>query len=489
MSKRVAVIVVAMLLAPALASALDVNGHLMTYGNQRVLHVWGTPYERGYAQGYHLAGDIMDNLEIYAFPPEGAGPLIYEMARAWVRNHFGIADAFLDEAIGMKDGMLAAGMPAYVPIIKRDFDEYDIVTLVGISEIAGLLCSTLAGWGDATSSDPDYPGALIVGHNTDYVMEPEGAFTAGINALIIAHTPDDPDQQRYAGIAYPGFIGLVAGMNESGIGAMVNRGAIVMDPDTVQWDPEILFGVWETRMAIAARDENGDGKNTVQDAIDHLEAEPLFSASIWQFFGPSDRSDPPMVSYHANHFQRAIRVPADDVNFAPDAMVEFNWETALVPQRSPVEQLRYISALSLYNLYYSRKVTQDNLWDFLLIESGEEPNSVTLHSMIFVPDAMRVGVSYWHDYENEPLANHQWYDFDDLFEMPDPPPDDDDDAADDDASDDDDDAADDDDADFEDDDDAADDDDDATLDDDDASDDDAIPASDDDDNSDSGCGC
>ncbi|MCZ7585254.1 MAG: hypothetical protein M5R36_19010 [Deltaproteobacteria bacterium] len=132
------------------------------------------PYDMGYAHGYYLAPDILRIMEVYAFPPEGKSPLIYELAKAWVMNTFEFDDAMLNEARGIYDGMIATGMDDFVPVLGRPFDRDDILTLTGISDIGGLLCSTVAAWGPATADDPAIAGGVAVAHNTDYIFRTRG---------------------------------------------------------------------------------------------------------------------------------------------------------------------------------------------------------------------------------------------------------------------------------------------------------------------------
>ncbi len=59
----VVVLVLAMLLPAVVVRAaeppIEVNGTLSTIDHVRVLRVWGTPQERGYAHGHLLAKDIV----------------------------------------------------------------------------------------------------------------------------------------------------------------------------------------------------------------------------------------------------------------------------------------------------------------------------------------------------------------------------------------------------------------------------------------------
>lgn len=424
--------ITAVFLAASLGFArADVSGHLMNFDDQRVLHVWGTPYERGFAQGYYLSDDIDANLRIYAFPPPGESTIYYEAARALIMHHFTFPPAFVQEAQGVVDGMTAAGLPTYVDVLERDLDANDILTFNGLTELSGILCAALTAWGDATSGDPELGGALAIAHNTDYIVEPDDPYVGGRTGIIIAQDPPEDGGYGYATVAYPGILGVIAGMNDAGLGIVANKGAYDVttapDPDT-EW----VVGVWNARLALTTADYDGDGADTIGDLLSFYDDTPVHSPSILQFFGRADNADPPAAVLEANYEVRALRQP-NDPNLPADVMLTLNWEDALMPVRSETAALRYWHSVWLVTTVYENALDLSKLWNYLWEARGGYDISVTLHSMIFVPDLMRVGASYWTSEETVPATAHQWYDYADLFAYPPDPDDDTDDDMDDDA--------------------------------------------------------
>ncbi len=480
MKLRVAVL--ALLLIAALpAESPAVNGSLRsTDKGQRVLHVWGTDYEMGYAHGFLLGQEIVDIMGVYGLP----GPMYttqkFNDERAFIFDTFDLDPELLDEAQGMFDGLIDAGADTYVPSLGRDLNAGDIVAFTALRELAGLQCATWAAWGDATADDPAIGGQMAVAHNSDFVLvgDETTLHFAGTHGLVVAYEPSDPDRQRYVSVVFPGFLGVMAGLNESGVGLFVNRGSIVIDRANMNLDPGIVLGIHETRKALAAADGNDDGKNDIFDIHEHFEGVRQYAPAILQAFGPANRTNPPSAVLEINNLIRASRFPADDPNLAPDMQLSLNWEDKLLPVRQTFHQIRYVFDEKLINETYGHAASVANLWDFLDRNAGVPQINVTFYSMIFLPEQLRVGLSLWSDFDNDPASNHVWYDFEELFVEGDDDTDDDapDDDTDDDVTDDDvtdDDATDDDAAD----DDSAADDDDAIGDDD--ADDDATPSADD----------
>ncbi|MCC6159620.1 MAG: hypothetical protein IT350_16330 [Deltaproteobacteria bacterium] len=449
MKLRVCPILVLIVAAcPSLSPA--VNGSLRsTDKGQRILHVWGTDYEMGYAHGFLLGQEIVDVMSVYGLP----GPMYtaqeFNDERDFTFDTFEFDAELLDEAEGMFDGLVDAGADLHVPPLDRDLNADDIVTFTALRELAGLQCATWAAWGDATAGDPDIDSQMAVAHNSDFVLvgDESTLHYAGTHGLVVAYEPSDPDRQRYVSVVFPGFLGVAAGLNESGVGIFVNRGSIVIPRASMNLDPGIVLGIYQTRKALAARDGNEDGVNDIVDIHDHFAGVRQYAPAIIQAFGPAGRSNPPSAVLEINNLVRASRLPADDANFAPDMQLSLNWEDQLVPVRQTFHQIRYVFDEKLINETYGHAASLANMWDFLDRNAGVPQINVTFYSMIFLPEQLRVGLSLWSDFDNDPSTNHVWYDFEELFTEVDDDTDDDatdDDSADDDLADDDDDAADDD---------------------------------------------
>ncbi|MCL4234694.1 MAG: hypothetical protein KJ042_09255 [Deltaproteobacteria bacterium] len=429
--------IVTMVFAVCPGASLAVNGSLRsTDKGQRVLHVWGTDYEMGYAHGFLLGQEVVDVMGVYGLP----GPMYtvqeFNDERDFIFDTFDIDPELEDEAQGLYDGLVDAGADLHVPSLGRDLNADDIVAFTALRELAGLQCATWAAWGDATVADAEIDGQMVVAHNSDFTLvgDETTLHYAGTHGLVIAYEPSDPDRQRYVSIVFPGFLGVMAGLNESGVGMFVNRGSIVIPRANMNLDPGVVLGIYQTRKALAARDGNDDGVNDIVDIHDHFAGVREYAPAIIQAFGPAARTNPPSAVLEINNLVRASRLPADDPNFAPNMQLSLNWEDKLVPVRQTFHQIRYVFDEKLINETYGHAASIANMWDFLDRNAGVPQLNVTFYSMIFLPEQLRVGLSLWSDFDNDPATNNVWYDFEELFAEADD--DTDDDASDDDADDD-----------------------------------------------------
>jgi hypothetical protein len=399
------------------ATPPDLHGLLRTNQGQRLLYLWGSYYDMGFAHGYLLADDIMQLMRVYAFPPEWADPWVYEMARDFVQNVFQYPDdRFLDEAQGIYDGMLAAGIPAYVDVIDRDFDVWDLITFNGLNDIRAVFCTTLAGWNSTTAMDADLQGEIAVAHNTDFINEfAEAHLLIGEKSIIFSYAPDDPGVQRVVSVGNAGLLGSPAAMNESGAVALLNMGAAfgtVQEPDL---DPRPQLVGWPTRAALSERDGTSDGLYTYDDYFRYFDGVYQFSSMMHQVAVARALREPPFAVLELANAGRAMRYPDDDPNVAPDAMIVLNWEDALAPERTPKAQELYDDSLRLVNDVYGRQLTLANLWDFLYQRQLDGLADATMQSMILLPESRRLGVAFTDQTAMAPEKEPVWYEFDDFF--------------------------------------------------------------------------
>lgn len=188
----------------------ELCGRFSDANGARVLELWGTPTERGFAHGYLLGQEIVAAFEsdllvmmmgrFAAYEKRVIGELI---------PHF---DFTKDEEAELK-GMFAgieARLPAEQRILKRlkrplSIDDLKAVNTAG--DWAPYGCSSLALGGHFTKD-----GAPAVVRNFDYF---------GLKLLLDYQTimvvrPED-GKFGYAGVSYPGGIGVITGLNTEGV--------------------------------------------------------------------------------------------------------------------------------------------------------------------------------------------------------------------------------------------------------------------------------
>jgi hypothetical protein len=410
------------------AGAADdyVHGRMWTKSGQRILHVWGTNYQMGFAHGYFLGRDIMDLMAVYTFPPPGDGPVIYDIARLFVQTTFDATDAeFFDEARGMQDGMIAGGVDPYVDVLGRDFDYWDIITLNSLSEILAWLCTTLGAWDDATAAEPRAPRQTIVAHNTDFRDEYlEAPMLMAQKSVVISYSPSDPQRQRFIAVSNAGVLGAPFLVNEAGVVATINAGTAFGHTTDPILDPKPQHAGWTTRQAISLRGVNGEGAYTIADYFQYFKNVAQYSTTINQAFQPRALGNPPAAALELNNKSRAMRYPADDPNFAPDMFLALNWEDKLAPARDRWEQFRYELSVWTVDDVFQRQMTLANLWTFLGVQKEglqADASIKTIQSILFLPEQMKLGVAFSDETALAPDKEPVWYDVEELF-WPDPEP-------------------------------------------------------------------
>lgn len=180
---------------PKLVSEIS-NGRLETVGEGddliQIVHVWGTPYERGYAQGTLLKEEISTQLVRIgeAMVKEMGGDMSL-LDQVWesVKPH--VAEYFLEELRGVAD---AAGLDLQA-LIRSNM----------IGEASEWHCSLFGAWGAATRSS----GHVLQLRSLDYAVK------AGIQKypVITVHHPNPSEGHVFANIGWAGVVGAVTGIS------------------------------------------------------------------------------------------------------------------------------------------------------------------------------------------------------------------------------------------------------------------------------------
>ncbi|MCU0722783.1 MAG: C45 family peptidase, partial [Planctomycetes bacterium] len=207
------------LLAPALLAAAalcpsalageppkEVKGRLFETDGVRVLRVWGTPRERGYAHGA-LAGAQMiaivnailtgDRAETY----KQRVPMLLAMFR-WPPH-------LEEEMRGVLEGVEATLPPdkRKVAALGRAVSLEDVKAFNCLGDWSSMGCSTFSAWGNATEG-----GRTIVGRNFDYLLPLE----ALQYQLILAEEAAE-GRKAFLTLSFPGNLGAITFLNEGGV--------------------------------------------------------------------------------------------------------------------------------------------------------------------------------------------------------------------------------------------------------------------------------
>ncbi len=258
-------ILLALIITPI--KSQEINGEILSEDNNiKIIRVWGTHEERGYATGYLLADNILDLYENFIIPSFGD---YMSLARMVISNpaHFNIPQEYQNEAMSMIEGIMDAGH-------EIEADYIDILLANSFLDVAniGMLnlnlkngCSSLLSWGNATA-DTELNGKSVITRHMDW----NDMDVIIRNQAMVIHLPDEEDEQPWLLIGFAGQISVLSGFNKSGLAVMQHMLADNYSSGSLNraYEP-----IWFTlRKIIEKKDINGDEENNAKDIYTGIKA-------------------------------------------------------------------------------------------------------------------------------------------------------------------------------------------------------------------------
>ncbi|HOY33049.1 MAG TPA: T9SS type A sorting domain-containing protein [Bacteroidales bacterium] len=237
----------------------QVNGTIVSdSGNLKVVKIWGTHYQRGFAYGFLCGHDIMSVWNNYVFPTYG---IYLNLAKQIVgnENYFSIDNRYRVEAGAILDGIGAAGFDT------TGLSYLDLFVVNFLNDLQGFMpkklpsqnCSSLLDWGDATLGT-DLNGKSVICHHLD-ADQPDTAIIN--NQVLVIHFPSEPDEQPWLLTGTAGQMTAAQTVNNSGLCAFLNSVEGFSAQINMHYEPITLA----IRKAIETADYNNDGKNNTDD--------------------------------------------------------------------------------------------------------------------------------------------------------------------------------------------------------------------------------
>jgi len=263
-------------------NAQTVNGDTLSVNGKKILKIWGSHYERGYATGYLFGDKIKEISEDYFITVFlGGNSYLYENMRTYFLDNFQIEEKYVSETSGMINGMIEADVILYSEILSRDIDANDILLFNAVVDLATLGdfdpdykfgCSSLSSWGENTISDPELSGELVITRNMDWTPHP----TLLENHLLVVHFPSESDEVNWLSFTFPGFIGGLSAINEDGLCAFMNMGNHNEHPNAYTFHPILL----SIRNGIETYDYDGNYEIDSEDILAAIQENYQLSSSI-----------------------------------------------------------------------------------------------------------------------------------------------------------------------------------------------------------------
>lgn len=270
----------------------QVNGSLQFLGNHAILHVWGTHYERGYAQGKLLSEPTLDVFDeffwtMYMF----SDPVWYQYLKGFFTDKFNIDPRIQEEAQGMIQGIADSGASLHHAGLQRDLDHTDILFMNAFMDLQHITetvrddglqlgCASLSSWGISTAEDDLLQGSSVITRWLDWSL-----FDSLVNnPLAVIHHPSEEDEQKWLSVTVPGLLGALTAVTEHGVWASLNTGNDHYASTPSGYDP-ILFDI---RRGLERFDYNNDGFYNASDVSDAIEVGSHLSGSIIHTLSDSD---------------------------------------------------------------------------------------------------------------------------------------------------------------------------------------------------------
>jgi hypothetical protein len=190
----------------------EITGKLSIIEGISVLHLWGTPYEQGFAQGYLLAETIV---AFYNQRTIDFGGI--EFVNTWNNvvlpnlHLITIPQDYANELRGILEGMESKlDGPVYIDNFGRNLTYGDLVAVQSNEDILKMQkqCSSLSVWGVMTQD-----GHTLTGRNYDYPnVKSETDYR-----IIVVRPALESGELAWVSFCLPTEIGCTTGINEEGV--------------------------------------------------------------------------------------------------------------------------------------------------------------------------------------------------------------------------------------------------------------------------------
>ncbi|MGB1276450.1 MAG: C45 family autoproteolytic acyltransferase/hydrolase, partial [Nannocystaceae bacterium] len=360
----------------------EIHGKVRMVDGQRLVNLWGTPQQRGYAHGYLLRAQVLDVVDGYVL--EALDPKLFTNLGGVYDASAQIDAGLRQEAAAMIAGMKAAG-GAQVAKLGRELTAVDILLMNAMTDLVAVGCSSVSAWGEATAADPELAGALAVVRNLDWAANP----ALLRSQVVMVYEPDDAEQQPVVSVAFAGYLGCLSCMNRAGVTSLFNMGY----GEGVGSRTRLAMGFAPAnlllRQAMQARDIDGDGKSTAADIVEALEAGKHAGSYLVHVLEPpkqaASRGAPPAHVVEVEAEGVAVRAPEESSKLGGHVLAATNHlrkRQAAKPGRRYREIERTVSKAR-------QAVDQPGLWSL-----GErvQISADVVHTLMFVPEKGEVRV-------------------------------------------------------------------------------------------------
>lgn len=391
-------------------NSTGVQGEIVHVDGVRVVRVWGDARERGFAQGFLLAQDVIDLIDGYlAAEAISGGPRRYEAMAQRLDHLMTVPSQFLLEIEGMLAGIeKRLDGETTIPRLGRKLTRMDLVAINCVPDSVGFGCSSFAAWGNRTKN-----GHTIVGRNLDW----HAIDSLRNSHVVIANIPaEGAKDAAWISVTWPGMIGCLTGMNEHGVTLAMHDAYVGTTRDAVGLTPR----GFALRLAIeAARAASAEA-----DVLGVLQTHRVLVGNIVPVSGPMSGSAAPSMVFEydgATKNSKGVTVRhftgnGNDGANADDYLIATNH----FRERDAAEACNRYETLSqkFEVTKHDPTVTISRAWKLLKKVSMSGGGLVTYQSVVFEPNAKRMHVSLSTGQKSAPNGKRVTLDVAELLKRP-----------------------------------------------------------------------
>lgn len=369
-------------LCASLATAEQtVNGRVESIEGFRVLRVWGSPQEMGFAHGYLLGEEIIKNFIPNGYLPGHNDLKELDRAQQTLIPYIQYPKNTRDELQGIYDGIVArfGGKSPTLPNLDRRLHLNDLILLNAGDMIRAYGCSGFTVWGDKTDGQ-----GVITSRNFDFYIA--GPHVLDQQLILVRHPKN---KKSVASIAFPAYIGTFTGINADGVCAFMHDGTgrRIRKPSG-QTIP----------VSLVLKDILEDATPKTAPSI----AREKLSKNIPYPFSYLVRVVTPSLNGAIKTPAHVYRVDGSGLSENPnDDNYCITTNHYLNDQRKPLTSANDWSTQRYNRIYKSlqKKINPISAWQTLNKVSVSQKRQGTLHALVVLPDKREIhlGFAHWNN--------------------------------------------------------------------------------------------
>jgi len=361
-------------ISPALAGEPQVNGRLETIDTCRVLHVWGTPEEMGFAHGYLIGSEYLTlvNEEMTGLNAEAKHAR--DAAQSAMLPLVHMPEDAQAEIEGLYKGMVARhGGPPKIASLGRALVVEDLILHNAGDLIRAFACSGFTVWGERAGG-----AGVLTARNFDFAVPgPESLKTQ----FILVREPKG--KRKVATVTFPAYIGAYTGINDDGVCVFMHDGTGPRSPRRVGTYTPAALVLKDTLERYGA----GEALGGVEEALKGIVPYPFSYLIHTVTTGVSGTSSPPVRVFRVDSSGLSENMTGDFGCLLTNHYLMEDGEPAA--NTSDDSRRRY----EILKFQVTSAVTPEQAWKALGAVAASKPRAATLHSLVVLPQQRRMEIS------------------------------------------------------------------------------------------------